>query len=94
MATYQCTCLAQVAEPVPLYKNKPRKLKKSNKAARVRWATVLTQHYPPAQSNPHTPWRKIPWINLKGYWLEQAGFEIGTQYRIEVQNKNLRLVVK
>ncbi|WP_017444181.1 SymE family type I addiction module toxin [Gayadomonas joobiniege] len=38
-------------------------------------------------------WRKIPWINLRGFWLEQAGFEIGTPYTIEVYDKKLVFTV-
>jgi hypothetical protein len=38
--------------------------------------------------------RRVPWINLRGHWLAQAGFEIGTPYRIEVRDKKLLLVVK
>ena len=93
MARPDFTCLARVAEPVPLYKNKLRKLKKPNKAIRTRWATVQTTIYPPLQNSAGIC-RRVPWINLRGHWLTQAGFEIGTKYRIEVQNKKLRLVVK
>jgi hypothetical protein len=93
VATYQCTCLAQVAEPVPLYKNKHRKLKKPNKATRVRWATVQTTIYPPLQ-NSASVGRRVPWLNLRGHWLAQAGFEIGTPYHIEVRDKKLLLVGK
>lgn len=93
MARADSTCLAQVAEPVPRYKNKPRKLKKSNKVTRVRWATVQTAIYPPLP-NTASVGRRVPWINLRGHWLEQAGFGIGTKYRIEVRDKKLLLVVK
>ncbi|PCK04344.1 MAG: hypothetical protein COA42_19275 [Alteromonadaceae bacterium] len=42
------------------------------------------------KSNPCTgAWRRIPWINLRGFWLEQAGFEIGAQYTIEVYDRRL-----
>lgn len=34
-------------------------------------------------------WRKTPWINLRGFWLEEVGFEIGTPYTIEVYDKKL-----
>lgn len=91
MARPEFTCLRQVAEPVPLYKTKLRKLKKTNKAKRIRRAAVQTTTYPPL--NNQITWRKIPWINLRGHWLQQAGFEIGVRYRIEVQNNKLVLVV-
>jgi toxic protein SymE len=28
--------------------------------------------------------RPVPWIQLKGYWLQQAGFEINTPVRVRV----------
>ena len=28
--------------------------------------------------------RPIPWIQLKGYWLQQAGFEIDTPLKVRV----------
>jgi len=32
----------------------------------------------PLKTNPGVgAWRRIPWINLRGFWLEQAEFEIG-----------------
>ena len=34
-------------------------------------------------------WCKIPWINLRGFWLEQAGFQIGTAYTIQAYDGKL-----
>ena len=28
--------------------------------------------------------RPVPWIQLKGYWLQQAGFEIDTPLKVRV----------
>jgi hypothetical protein len=28
--------------------------------------------------------RPVPWIQLKGYWLQQVGFEINTPVRVRV----------
>ena len=33
--------------------------------------------------------RNLPWLNLSGIWLEQAGFCIGQQIEIKVENKQL-----
>ena len=53
-------------------------------------AKVLSIGYPPLKSNPGSgAWRNVPWINLRGHWLEQAGFAIGTQYTIEVYHGKL-----
>lgn len=92
MANYYSTRPWRVAEPTSPYKTKPRKLKKPNKATRVRWAAVQPAVYPPLQQQ-HA-WRKIPWLNLRGHWLDRAGFHIGTRYRIVVQNKKILLVVE
>lgn len=89
MGIRECTCRWQVAEPSPPYK--PAKLKKPKRRSAVRWAKVLTIHYPPLASNPNTPWRRVPWINLKGHWLQRAGFEIGAVYRVDVGDKKLVL---
>ena len=56
----------------------------------TRQAKVLTIGYPPLKTKPHTgAWRNVPWINLRGFWLEQAGFTIGMQYTIEVYDGKL-----
>lgn len=31
----------------------------------------------------------VPWLNVNGIWLEQAGFRIGDQIEIDVQNNQL-----
>ncbi|MEM9103845.1 MAG: SymE family type I addiction module toxin [Pseudomonadota bacterium] len=50
--------------------------------------------YPPLKNDNGTAaWRRIPWINLRGFWLEQAVFEIGTPYIIEVYDKELVFTV-
>jgi len=41
------------------------------------------------QQVPLMAWRHIPWINLRGFWLEQAGFTIGTQYTITAYDKKM-----
>jgi toxic protein SymE len=30
--------------------------------------------------------RPLPWIQLKGYWLQQAGFEINTPVKVRVMD--------
>ena len=30
--------------------------------------------------------KPVPWVEIKGYWLNQAGFSIGTQLSVQVQN--------
>jgi len=38
------------------------------------------------------PSRNVPWLNVNGLWLERAGFGIGQQVEIEVENR--RLIIK
>jgi toxic protein SymE len=30
--------------------------------------------------------KPVPWVQIKGYWLNQAGFAIGTPLSVQVQN--------
>ena len=72
------TCLWLVQEPSTPYKtiNSPT----------TKQVTVQSTAYPPLNAG---AWRRIPWINLRGFWLEEVGFEIGAQYTIEVHDKKL-----
>lgn len=36
--------------------------------------------------------KNVPWLNVNGHWLEQAGFKIGDQIEIDVSRN--RLVIK
>ena len=47
----------------------------------------------PPLKNDNGAWRKIPWINLRRFWLEQAGAKIGTPYTIEMYDKKLVFTV-
>jgi hypothetical protein len=77
------TCLWLVQEPRTLYQS-------TDPLPKTKQVTVQSTVYPPLKTNPGAgTWRRIPWINLRGFWLEQAGFEIGTQYTIEVYDKKL-----
>ena len=82
LANVKCTDLHCVREPFPPYQPKPPQR-----------ATVMAQGYPPLTSNPNTPWRKIPWFNLRGYWLAQAGFRIGPRFHINIEHNKITLTV-
>ncbi len=87
MTKADSTCLWQVQEPKKRYSSKPQPLA-------VRAATVHKQVYlHPVKTNPSGSGRSIPWINLRGFWLERAGFRAGTKYTIEVYEGKLVLVV-
>ena len=38
--------------------------------------------------------RAVPWIQMKGYWLEQAGFEIDTPVKVRVMEGCLVLTTE
>ncbi|MCP4485728.1 MAG: type I toxin-antitoxin system SymE family toxin, partial [Gammaproteobacteria bacterium] len=53
--------------------------------------------YYPHQFNARQPYfvpKPVPWIQLKGYWLNQAGFTIGTPITVQIQRGRLILKVK
>ena len=59
-------------------------------SVKTKQATVMTSGYPPLKSDSRCgAWRKIPWINLRGHWLGNVGFEIGTPYTITAFDKQL-----
>ena len=57
-------------------------------------ATVQKQFYPALKNDHYGSGRPIPWINLRGHWLAQAGFNIGSRYKIEVFENKLVLTVE
>lgn len=59
----------------------------------VKEATVHTQFYPALKSSHYRSDRPVPWINLKGHWLAQTGFKIGSRYKIEVFENKLVLTI-
>ena len=83
MSSYNSTCLWQIQEPATSYSP-------DNQQHTTKQVTVQSTAYPPLKTHPGTgAWRRIPWINLRGFWLQQAGLEVGTQYTIEVYDKKL-----
>lgn len=88
MTNDHSTCLWLVQEPTHTYHT-------DNPPLTSKRATVLTAGYPPLKSNNGAgTWRKIPWINLRGFWLEQAGFQIGTPYTIQTYDGKLVFTVE
>lgn len=60
-----------------------------NKIPTERRLTVGTLHYelPPRKNDPRGALRRsarVPWLQLKGYWLKAAGFESQTKVRVQV----------
>ncbi len=46
------------------------------------------------KNDPMGAGRPIPWIQLKGYWLQQAGFEIGASFKVRVMQGCLVVTVE
>lgn len=87
MTTLQFTRPWQVQEPQETYHTQQSPLI-------TKQAKVMIAGYPPLKSDPGCgAWRHIPWINLRGFWLEQAGFTIGTTYTITAYEKQLVFTV-
>ena len=45
-------------------------------------------HYQHSDFQPrhrHIGCQPVPWVQIKGYWLNQAGFTIGTQLSVKVE---------
>ena len=39
----------------------------------------------------YNPGKYVPWLNVNGLWLEQAGFKVGDRIEISVKNKELTI---
>ena len=64
---------------------------KSPAPVRERFATIAADCYPPLKSDDSycQPLRPIPWLRLRGHWLQQAGFGIDQKIRIKVEKNKL-----
>lgn len=51
---------------------------------------VTGNYMPPRKGDSqYAPPKKTPWIQLKGQWLQQAGFEVDATVRVRVIDKCL-----
>lgn len=55
--------------------------------AKNRKVKLYSQSRPSQQSC--TGLKQVPWLNVSGVWLEQAGFNIGLQVEITVRDQEL-----
>ncbi|WP_350404408.1 SymE family type I addiction module toxin [Pseudomonas sp. W17] len=54
-----------------------------------RFATIAADVYPPLGDSEYPQHRLVPWLRLRGHWLQQAGFEVNQKIRIEVSKNRL-----
>ncbi|MDQ0108948.1 toxic protein SymE [Chitinophaga terrae (ex Kim and Jung 2007)] len=58
-------------------------MKRKNRTAKIHYKSVPRDTY----------YKKVPWLNLSGVWLEKIGFDVGDNITIVVQNKSLVISV-
>lgn len=46
--------------------------------------TIGTSHYPALRGRDHTGDREVPYIRLRGHWLQRAGFTPNGRIRVRV----------
>jgi len=51
--------------------------------------TVGTAHYPALLGRDHRGDREVPYIRLRGHWLQRAGFPPNGRIRVSVRNGRL-----
>lgn len=57
--------------------------RKNRRERRIKVCRAHYEHQPKRNTHP-LPSRAVPWLQMKGLWLEQAGFDIDTPVRIRV----------
>lgn len=53
-----------------------------------RFAIIAADFYPPLDAE-YPQHRLVPWLRLRGHWLQQAGFAVNQKIRIEVSKNRL-----
>ena len=67
----------------------PRSAKEKSSYSRKLKVRKGYYHYQYGDFQPrqnHHSCQPVPWVQIKGYWLNKAGFTIGTQLNVQVQN--------
>jgi len=73
---------------------KPGTCLTNSKVCQIRTIKVHKTHYMHQLKNdPCGAGRPVPWIQLKGHWLQQAGFEIHSPVKIRVMDGCLVLTI-
>ena len=66
-----------------------------SKSCEERYIKVSKSHYEYRTKNQslHSGNRSVPWIQMKGHWLRQAGFEIDTPIKVRIMDGCLVLTI-
>jgi toxic protein SymE len=73
----------------------PQRRSPKDKGCHTRKIKVNQIHYMRQLKNdPAGAGRSVPWIQLKGYWLNHAGFQINTPVKVRVMEGCLVLTVQ
>jgi hypothetical protein len=65
----------------------PERRSPKDRECHIRKIKVNQIHYMrQLKDDPAGAGRPVPWIQLKGYWLQQAGFAINTPVKVRVMN--------
>ena len=62
------------------------RLQQSKKTERYIKVNQIHYEYRSKQQSNNTGNCAVPWIQMKGHWLRQAGFEIDTPIKVRVMN--------
>ena len=72
--------------------------KNKKKSKTVRHLKVRKSYYPyQFDQNPDQPYRTaqpVPWVEIKGFWLNEMGFTIDTELAVEIANGCLLIRAK
>ncbi len=68
----------------------------NSKVCQERYIKVNQIHYEYRikEQSSYSGCRSVPWINIKGHWLRDAGFEIDTPVKVRVMDGCLVLTIE
>jgi toxic protein SymE len=69
-------------------------LRQSKNTERYIKVNQIHYEYRTKQQSPNSGCRSVPWIQMKGHWLRQAGFEIDTPIKVRVMDGCLVLTTE
>lgn len=69
-------------------------LRKSKITERRIKVNQIHYDYRTKQQSPNSGNRTVPWIQMKGHWLQQAGFEIDTPIKVRIMDGCLVLTTE